>query len=384
MRPFASVFAPAAFAVGMVCAGGAAAAGFDVPCDADALLLALEEVNGNGDEDALILAPSCYYVLPETMVVEADGGSRVTVHGRGATLSGSVQHTTVRVQQGASLHLIEVSVRDGVGLGTEAGGIATLGALKLTRSTVSANSAESAGGGISLYDQTGATLELVDSTLIGNSAVYGGGIYVGYDATATIVNSTLTGNIGTHGAGILAFAGPQGSLLLHNSIVANSFPGVDCSTIGFPTIVATGGNLIEKDGCAIPGVLTVDPMLGLPTGNPVYYPLLAGSPAIDAGSNDGCPAVDQRNVQRPLDGNGDGVALCDLGAFERPKSAACGLTGIEACFLLLPFARRLARLALGQEGAAGAQGAGFVASSEYMSGSRSRCPSGRRHIRFDW
>jgi hypothetical protein len=339
MRPFPSVFAPAAFAAGMVFTSGATAASFDVPCDADALLLVLEEVNGNGEEDALYLASSCYYVLPETMVVEADGGSPVTVHGRGATLSGSVQHTTVRVQQGASLHLVEVSVRDGMGLGIEAGGIATLGALKVTRSTVSANSAESVGGGISLYDQTGATLELVDSTLIGNSAVYGGGIYVGYDATATLVNSTLTGNIGTHGSGVLVLGGLVGGLFLHNSILANGFPGVDCSTIAFPTLVATGGNLIEADGCSIPGVLTVDPMLGLPTGNPVYYPLLAGSPAIDAGSNFSCAGADQAGYARPRDGDHDGTNVCDLGAAE----SACGLLGIEL-FLVLPLARRFARV----------------------------------------
>jgi hypothetical protein len=45
--------------------------------------------------------------------------------------------------------------------------------------------------------------------------------------------------------------------------------------------------------------------------------LLAGSPAIDAGSGD-CPppGTDQRGVARPVDGNEDGTAACDIGAFE--------------------------------------------------------------------
>lgn len=37
-------------------------------------------------------------------------------------------------------------------------------------------------------------------------------------------------------------------------------------------------------------------------------------PALDATIGD-CPDHDQRGVPRPQDGNGDGVALCDLGAY---------------------------------------------------------------------
>jgi hypothetical protein len=40
------------------------------------------------------------------------------------------------------------------------------------------------------------------------------------------------------------------------------------------------------------------------------------SPAIDAADPANCIAEDQRKVARPIDGNGDGVAACDIGAFE--------------------------------------------------------------------
>ena len=44
--------------------------------------------------------------------------------------------------------------------------------------------------------------------------------------------------------------------------------------------------------------------------------LLPGSPAIDTGSNLGCPATDQRGIRRPINGDAVGPATCDLGAYE--------------------------------------------------------------------
>jgi hypothetical protein len=68
---------------------------------------------------------------------------------------------------------------------------------------------------------------------------------------------------------------------------------------------------------------TVDPKLGslkLNGGFTKTHALRPGSPAIDAGSNDRCPATDQRGVGRPRDGNGDGAAICDIGAYEASTS----------------------------------------------------------------
>jgi hypothetical protein len=52
-------------------------------------------------------------------------------------------------------------------------------------------------------------------------------------------------------------------------------------------------------------------------GSASFY-LREGSPAIDAGSAAGAPSDDFDERSRPLDGNGDGNAAYDIGAYETP------------------------------------------------------------------
>src|SRR5205807_804026 len=54
------------------------------------------------------------------------------------------------------------------------------------------------------------------------------------------------------------------------------------------------------------------------------HALLMASPAIDAGDNSAAPGNDQRGLSRILDGNGDNLAVIDIGAFERSGTEAPG------------------------------------------------------------
>ena len=103
-------------------------------------------------------------------------------------------------------------------------------------------------------------------------------------------------------------------MTLKNTIVANSAPDDDCAG----NLVTSNGSNIDSDGtCSLVAagdLPNTNPQLGplADNGGPTQtLALLAGSPAIDAGSGD-CPppATDQRGVTRPQG------AACDIGAYE--------------------------------------------------------------------
>lgn len=154
-------------------------------------------------------------------------------------------------------------------------------------------------------------LNVVNSTFSGNEAgVLAGGLH--NSGAAVVDNSTFSNNeVGDAGGGLVN----ENNIFLRNTIVANSVGGDDCRNDG--TFAINVGNLVE-DGTCDPA-LTGDPMLGALADNDgatLTRALLPGSPAIDAADQATCQPADQRGADRPLDGDGDGNAVCDVGALE--------------------------------------------------------------------
>jgi CSLREA domain-containing protein len=117
--------------------------------------------------------------------------------------------------------------------------------------------------------------------------------------TMTLINVTIDNNLAAVSGGGIGGIPPT----LINTIVANNMGG-NCSV----TITA-GSNNLQFPGTTCGNTIPeADPRLGALTNG--VYPLRVISPAIDAGTNTGCPPTDQFGTARPQG------AACDIGAFE--------------------------------------------------------------------
>ncbi|MEW5985891.1 MAG: choice-of-anchor Q domain-containing protein [Chloroflexota bacterium] len=205
----------------------------------------------------------------------------------------------------------------------------------ISGSTISSNRVEglanSLGGG-GIYAPFTPVVTIINSTISGNEALgqKGGGIATSGDIQ--FYNSTVTANVAGEGQGGGLYIPFASSSILHNTIVAGNDTGGDC--VG--TAISAGYNILgDETGCAFTPAAgdqvgtagnPIDPLLGplQDNGGPTAtHALLDGSPAIEMGNPAGCTddqgnllTSDQRGYTRPVDGDGNGNIVCDIGSFE--------------------------------------------------------------------
>jgi hypothetical protein len=287
----------------------------------------------------------------------------------GITLSGGDADRVLIVDPSADATLRNLTISDGFGWQL-AGGILNNGTLTLDRVTVTGNTMARAAGGI--YNGDGATLTLVDSSIVDNLAGWSGGGVYSFFTTTTIVRSTISGNMASDVGGGLRLLGNAeiinstisgnestawygGAFFLTDGVldITNSTVVENVSPPGAPAAVSVGtfgacsatlnltnsivannvtqgcflaphesgavainslGSNVFTDGTCFPA--GSDQIVGDPAidsladngGPTLTHALLPGSPAIDTGNNAAYPATDQRGVARD--------AACGVGVYE--------------------------------------------------------------------
>ena len=146
-------------------------------------------------------------------------------------------------------------------------------------------------------------LFVVNSTFLENHAWSGGALYTGEDARNTVSHVTFVNNDAGWGSSIYA----SGQTNLHHSIAVGG-RNEEC----YGKLDSSLGSHDSDGSCD--AILRDNPRFGDLTepedGSPSYFPLLPGSPAIDAVDCDRGIPNDQIGTPRPQG------ALCDLGAIE--------------------------------------------------------------------
>ena len=177
------------------------------------------------------------------------------------------------------------------------------------------------GGGVYYGNQYGADeLQMTNVTIYSNTAQYsGGGLYLANSnyGKGSLINATIAHNrvISASGGNVY---NNNSVLEFTNTLVAygtDSSGSNNCAGSPGPNITSHGYNLDSGNTCLLSAsgdIINTDPLLDSALadngGSTPTLALLAGSPAINAGTNTGCPATDQRGFPR--------VGICDIGAYE--------------------------------------------------------------------
>ena len=221
--------------------------------------------------------------------------------------------------------------------------------LEVHRSLFVGNQALGGGGeGGAIYGDDNAQVVLTNTTLSGNEATHaGGGVFLEDDSVLRSTQTSFVGNSTTEATAGGAIAletetGTPHAALRGTLFEGNTADGALDSCAGDP-VTSNGYNLSDDDSCDLDVTsdqedTVADTAALAENGGPTMtHALPVTSPAVDTGGAD-CTGLggviantmDQRGAGRPVDGDDDGTAACDVGAFELAIAVTVVATDAEA------------------------------------------------------
>jgi CSLREA domain-containing protein len=320
-----------------------------------------EDLNATGDLDVFPFTS-----LGGTVTIQGAGVGATIIDGN------ELDRVFHLIRSDSTLILRDLTVRNGKLTNAAGAGMLSLGALELRmvvieNNSIDGTSSSATGGGFCIGCGAGTDSGLLENVVMrNNSAARGGAIFSNRPLTITatsiisntataggaienygdlsLINSTVSGNVATSNVGgvrhndkalslvntTIAYNARGGVMVweptssytptavVKNSIIAFNAGGPWQNCIGSGLVTSGGNNLSDDTSCAswltASGDLNaVDPLLSplRDNGGPTpTHGLQIGSPAVNAGTNVGCPATDQRGFTRPQG------PRCDIGAFE--------------------------------------------------------------------
>jgi parallel beta-helix repeat protein len=181
----------------------------------------------------------------------------------------------------------------------------------VTNCTFSGNTASDNGGGI--YNDLLSNPTVTNCTFSGNSAgTYGGGMYNNFYSSPTLTNCTFFDNTANPlGGGMYNFSNSNPTIT--NCILWGDTPDEIYNKSSSPTVTYSD----VQGGWTGTGNIDADPLFVNAAGGDLRLSSFA-SPCVDTGDNNApnLPPTDLTDNPRVVDGNRDGSAIVDMGAYE--------------------------------------------------------------------
>lgn len=280
--------------------------------------------------------------------------NHITINGQAEqiTISGGTGIRGFFINAGKTVLIHNLIIRDGKLTNEFGGGISNAGDLTLEYCTITDNNvsgASSQGGGIS-NSGTG-TIDMTNCTVSDNLSTNTGGGIVNY-GSLNIVNSTIANNNGLDGGGIASYNGlvminctvtnnsgggiyyvpGSGTVALLNTISVGSTTGNDVYTSSAATLISgyglygTVGASVTFNGASnstgsIKSAVFGTNILANNGGSTQTIAIISTSPAVDNGTSNTAPALDQAGQSRS--------GLTDIGAFEYQPIPTAMLTRLS-------------------------------------------------------